>query len=62
MRAKNQLPPANLQAIAQTITIEQFWLDLSEAERRFYLREFLEQIQISPKLQPGWKIQLKFIF
>lgn len=59
---QNQLPPSNLQAIAQTITHEQFWLDLSEAERRFYLREFLAKILIQPNPQENWQIQLKFIF
>ncbi len=58
----SQLPPANLQAIAQTISLEEFWYDLSEAERRFYLREFIAQIQIAPKPSSPWKIQLKFIF
>jgi DNA invertase Pin-like site-specific DNA recombinase len=59
---QSQLPPSNLQAIAQTITHEQFWFDLSEAERRFYLREFLAQIFIQPSPQENWQIQLKFIF
>lgn len=59
---QNQLPPANLAAIAKTITLEQFWFDLSEAEKRFYLREFLDQIQIQRQASGEWKIQLKFIF
>ncbi|AFY39098.1 Recombinase [[Leptolyngbya] sp. PCC 7376] len=59
---QNQLPPADLEAIAKTITLKQFWYDLSEAERRFYLREFLAQIQITPNPNKPWKIQLKFIF
>lgn len=56
-----QLPPANLQAIAQVVSIPQFWLDLSEAERRFYFREFIRQIQIIRQEQ-AWDIQLLFIF
>jgi DNA invertase Pin-like site-specific DNA recombinase len=56
-----QLPPVNLKAIAQVASLPQFWLDLSEAERRFYFREFIRQIQI---LRNGedWQIQLVFIF
>lgn len=56
-----QLPPVNLKAIAQVASLPQFWLDLSEAERRFYFREFIRQIQI---LRDGedWQIQLVFIF
>ncbi len=56
-----QLPPANLQAIAQVVSITQFWLDLSEAERRFYFREFLREIQIEREAQL-WQVRLKFIF
>lgn len=56
-----QLPPVNLKTIAQVVSIPQFWLDLSEVERRFYFREFIRQIQI---LREGdiWKVQLVFIF
>ncbi|HEY9660558.1 MAG TPA: recombinase family protein, partial [Allocoleopsis sp.] len=60
-----QLPPANLKTIAQVISIPQFWLDLSESERRFYFREFLRQIQIvrpAPDQQGSWQIALVFIF
>lgn len=56
-----QLPPVNLKTLAQVISISQFWLDLSEAERRFYFREFIRQIQI---LRQGeaWQVHLLFIF
>ncbi|NJN86703.1 MAG: recombinase family protein [Leptolyngbyaceae cyanobacterium SL_7_1] len=56
-----QLPPVNLQAIAQTVSLPQFWLDLSEAERRFYFREFIRQIQI---VRDGvdWELRLVFVF
>uniref|UniRef100_B8HV36 Recombinase n=1 Tax=Cyanothece sp. (strain PCC 7425 / ATCC 29141) TaxID=395961 RepID=B8HV36_CYAP4 len=57
-----QLPPLNLKQIAQTISIPQFWLDLSEAERRFYFREFLRQVQIVPHPAPQWSLRLIFIF
>jgi DNA invertase Pin-like site-specific DNA recombinase len=56
-----QLPPENLRAIAQLVALPQFWLDLSEAERRFYFREFLRQIQIVREAE-GWSIRLIFIF
>ena len=57
----SQLPPISLKAIAQTVSIPQFWLDLSESERRFYFREFIRQIQI---LRQGkeWQVKLVFIF
>ncbi|BAW97334.1 recombinase family protein [[Synechococcus] sp. NIES-970] len=58
----NQLPPANLQAIATTLSLESFWYDLSEVERRFYLREFLAQIQIQRTGSQEWQIQLNFNF
>jgi len=60
-----QLPPVNLQAIAQTVSIQQFWLDLSESERRFYFREFIHQIQIvraSDDSDAEWSLTLDFIF
>ncbi|MEB3214421.1 MAG: recombinase family protein [Leptolyngbyaceae bacterium] len=50
---RDQLPPVNLMAIAQTVSIPQFWLDLSEAERRFYFREFIERIEITPVQLPS---------
>ncbi|MGG6294048.1 recombinase family protein [Leptolyngbya sp. AN02str] len=57
----SQLPPVNLQAIAQVVSLQQFWLDLSESERRFYFREFIRQIQF---IREGdrWDIRLEFIF
>jgi len=57
-----QLPPVNLQAIAQAVSIPQFWLDLSESERRFYFREFIRQIEISRQPPNEWQLQLIFIF
>lgn len=56
-----QLPPVNLLSTAQTVSIPQFWLDLSESERRFYFREFLRQIQIVRQAQE-WYLKLVFIF
>lgn len=56
-----QLPPVNLKVIAQTISLPQFWFDLSEAERRFYFREFIRQIQLH-RTDTDWEIQLEFVF
>lgn len=60
-----QLPPPNLKAIASTVSIPQFWLDLSETERRFYFREFISKIMIAPsedQHEKNRQIQLIFIF
>lgn len=56
-----QLPPVNLKTIAQLVSIPQFWLDLSEAERRFYFREFIQKIKIL-RLDQTWTVELVFIF
>ena len=56
-----QLPPGNLKAIAQAVSLQQFWLDLSESERRFYFREFIKQIKII-RQSGEWNLQLEFIF
>ncbi|WP_413200471.1 recombinase family protein [Nostoc piscinale] len=55
------LPPVNLRSVAQAVSIPQFWLDLSEAERRFYLREFIRQIEISRE-DKQWDLRIVFIF
>jgi DNA invertase Pin-like site-specific DNA recombinase/predicted metal-binding protein len=55
------LPPVNLLSVAQAVSIPQFWLDLSEAERRFYLREFIRKIEIIRQNQ-NWQLQIIFIF
>ncbi|HLP92294.1 MAG TPA: recombinase family protein [Nostocaceae cyanobacterium] len=55
------LPPVNLRSVAQAVSIPQFWLDLSEVERRFYLREFIRQIQII-RNNGEWSLQIIFIF
>ncbi|MGA7934553.1 MAG: recombinase family protein [Kovacikia sp.] len=56
-----QLPPVNLRAIAQTVSFDQFWLDLSESERRFYFREFIRQIELVREGK-DWQLRLVFIF
>jgi DNA invertase Pin-like site-specific DNA recombinase len=55
------LPPVNLRSVAQAVSIPQFWLDLSEVERRFYFREFIQQIQII-RQNPEWYLKIIFIF
>ncbi|MBW4638419.1 MAG: recombinase family protein [Gloeocapsa sp. UFS-A4-WI-NPMV-4B04] len=55
------LPPVNLRSVAQAVSIEQFWLDLSESERRFYFREFIRSIELI-RQDSGWQLQLIFIF
>jgi len=55
------LPPVNLRSVAQAVSIPQFWLDLSESERRFYFREFIRQIEII-RDNASWQIKLIFIF
>ncbi|MEB3886085.1 recombinase family protein [Lyngbya sp. CCY1209] len=56
-----QLPPVNLKATAQAVSIAQFWLDLSETERRFYFREFIRKIEIV-RQGDDWDLKLMFIF
>lgn len=55
------LPPVNLRSVASALSIPQFWLDLSESERRFYFREFISQIQIS-RQGAAWQIHVVFVF
>ncbi|MBF2016035.1 MAG: recombinase family protein [Rivularia sp. T60_A2020_040] len=55
------LPPVNLRSVAQAVSIPQFWLDLSETERRFYFREFIHQIEII-RQDKDWELQIIFIF
>ncbi len=56
-----QLPPENILSIAETVSIPQFWADLSETERRFYFREFLRQVAIDCSGET-WQIRLVFMF
>ena len=51
----------NLRSVAEAVSIPQFWLDLSEVERRFYFREFIRQIQII-RQNREWDVQIIFIF
>ena len=56
-----QMPPVNLRETAQTVSLPQFWLDLSESERRFYFREFIARIEIVRK-NSQVNLQIIFIF
>jgi DNA invertase Pin-like site-specific DNA recombinase len=56
-----QLPPVDLREIAQAVSIPQFWEDLSESERRFFFREFIQEIQLE-RGDAGWQLALDFIF
>jgi DNA invertase Pin-like site-specific DNA recombinase len=58
---RSQLPPENIMSIAETVSIPQFWADLSETERRFYFREFLRQVAIDCSGET-WQIRLVFMF
>ncbi|MEA5511190.1 recombinase family protein [Crocosphaera sp. UHCC 0190] len=57
-----QLPPENLKNIADAVSLPRFWQDLSEAERRFYFREFIRQIQINQIGKNSWELEIVFIF
>ena len=57
-----QLPPSNLKAIVNAVSLRQFWLDLSESERRFYFREFIKEIKIERYSDRDWHLSLLFIF
>lgn len=59
---RDRLPPGDLKVIAQAVSLPQFWLDLSEAERRFYFREFIQQIEILRNSPKNWQLKLVFIF
>ncbi|TAF53940.1 MAG: hypothetical protein EAZ61_06290, partial [Oscillatoriales cyanobacterium] len=56
-----QLPPVNLRETLATLSLPQFWYDLSEVERRFYLREFVRGIVIHRK-DDRWWLTLSFAF
>jgi DNA invertase Pin-like site-specific DNA recombinase len=57
-----QLPPENLKNIAEAVSLPRFWEDLSEAERRFYFREFIRQIYIEQISKEEWHLEIIFIF
>jgi hypothetical protein len=57
-----QLPPVNLRELSQAVAIPQFWIDLSEAERRFFFREFIQKIILECQASEDWHVRLVFIF
>jgi hypothetical protein len=56
-----QLPPVNLRETLATLSLPQFWYDLSEVERRFYLREFVRAIVVHREADRWW-LTLSFAF
>lgn len=58
---RSQLPPENLTMIAQTLSSPAFWQDLSESERRVYLREFIQTIWIE-RCDRDWTVTVQFVF
>jgi DNA invertase Pin-like site-specific DNA recombinase len=60
-RQQAQLPPVNLRETARAVSLPQFWLDLSESERRFYFREFIRQIEVI-RHENSWDLRVLFIF
>ncbi|MEB3180706.1 MAG: recombinase family protein [Nostocaceae cyanobacterium] len=56
------LPPVNLRSVAQAVSLPQFWLDLSESERRFYFREFIARVEIVRQEDKQWYLQIIWIF
>lgn len=58
---RSNFPPVNLAETSKAIAIPEFWLDLSETERRFYLREFIQSIDIS-RGETDWALSLSFVF
>ncbi|MGY6529970.1 MAG: recombinase family protein [Cyanobacterium sp.] len=60
----NSLPPNDLKEMIDNLSLKQFWYDLSEQEKRFYLREFIKQIYIIPNPinSKEYQIKLDFIF
>lgn len=58
---RSQLPPENLLEIAQTLSSQEFWQDLSESERRVYLREFVQTIWLD-RTEESWQVRAQFVF
>jgi hypothetical protein len=58
----DQLPPGDLKMIVKPVSLSQFWLDLSETERRFYFREFIKKIEIVRTESKNWQLNLVFVF
>ncbi|MEO0866969.1 MAG: recombinase family protein [Cyanobacteria bacterium J06642_11] len=61
VQQRSQLPPVNLEELSRTVSIPQFWEGLSESERRFFFREFIQEIEII-RDRDVWSVELKFTF
>jgi hypothetical protein len=61
-RKMSALPPASLMTIVRELSLAQFWIDLSESERRFYFREFIKQIILNRTIDGSWDISIHFLF
>ena len=62
-QSRSSLPPENLRSIAQTVSIPEFWADLSEAERRVYFRELLRRVWVQGDWgrDGTWTLRLEFL-
>lgn len=59
---RDRLLPGDLKVIAQAVSLPQFWLDLSESERRFYFREFIRKVELIRGESGAWRVQVQFVF
>ncbi len=58
----NGLPPGDLKIITQSVCLPRFWEDLSEEERRFYFREFIERVEIDYGNSENYQLRIIFVF
>ncbi|HIK36509.1 MAG: recombinase family protein [Geminocystis sp.] len=58
----NQMPPNTLGVIAKNLSNPQLWHDLSNSERRFYLREFIDTIEVNMGENHDDKLELNLVF
>jgi hypothetical protein len=56
-----QCSPINLAELAPSVALPRFWLDLSEAERRFFFREFIRRIDLIRQGET-WRVALVLVF
>lgn len=56
-----QCSPVNLAELAPSVALPQFWLDLSESERRFFFREFIRRIDLIRQGET-WRVALVLVF
>lgn len=58
----DQMPPNTLEVIAKSLSNPQLWYDLSNSEKRFYLREFIDTIEVNMEASLDDKLELNFVF